>query len=305
MSSLENRLVVLYLRAIRRKYVSDEALLKSIARDRAAGPARPSDRVQRRILVQQDRVAGVEVYQLSPKRPGKTGGHVVYFHGGAYVRPITSHHWWFLQELVEKTGCSVSVPLYPLAPETTCAQTVSAMAEVYRLISAEGPVPTVMGDSAGGGLAVSLCHALREQGVNLPRSLVLICPWMDVSMTHPDIAGNERLDPMLTAAGLNAAGRFYAGEQELTHPYASPLYGTLTGLPRTLLFVGTRDILSHDGIAFAEAVREEGVEIDLQVGKDMVHVWPILPIPEARTALNQIARHLDDVAGADAGPTAF
>lgn len=292
MPSLKSRLLTLFVRATRRKFVSDLALLEDISRRRKVGPARPSARMQRHISVQHDVVAGVEVYRLAPKHPGDSGSHVVYLHGGAYVCEVTVHHWNFLQRLVEETGCTVSVPLYPLAPEATCSSTVGAVVDVYQRLHAESRNPIVMGDSAGGGLAVALCYALRKVGAPMPASLVLICPWVDVAMTNPKMGDDERFDPMLSIDALKIAGRFYAGEEGVAHPCVSPINGDFKGLPDTLLFVGTRDILSHDAIEFANQAKGEGVAIELLVGKDMIHVWPILPIPEARKALSRIAKFI-------------
>lgn len=296
MPSLQSHLLVLLLRATRRKgiYSSVAALLQGIAQVRKSGPAKPSAGMQRRILVEPRRVAGLEMYRLSPRVAKAKARHVLYLHGGAYVRPITSHHWRFLQALVEETGCIINVPLYPLAPEASCSQAVPAVVEVYQhaCVEAAGAALTVIGDSAGGGLAVALCYALRKLNIAPPISLVLISPWLDVTLKHPRIAADERFDPMLAVAGCKEAGRLYAGELALDHPYVSPINGDLHGLPATLLFTGTRDIAHHDALLFADMARSAGVQFDLQVGAGMLHVWPILPVPEGKLARATIARHL-------------
>lgn len=126
----------------------------------------------------------------------------------------------------------------------------------------------------------------------MPASLVLICPWVDVAMANPKMVDDERFDPMLSIDALKTAGRFYAGKEGAAHPCASPINGDFKGLPDTLLFVGTRDILHHDAIEFANQAKGEGVAVELLVGKDMIHVWPILPIPEAREALRKIEKFI-------------
>ncbi|UXY52856.1 alpha/beta hydrolase fold domain-containing protein [Pseudomonas tohonis] len=296
MPSLQSRALVAFLRITRRKriYGSAQAVAEGIARVRQQGPARPSAGMARRIGVEHRMLDGLDVYRLSPRTPGAVVRHVLYLHGGAYIRPITSHHWRFLQALVEQGGCTVTVPLYPLAPEATCVQTVEAMLGLYEQTCAEAGTTslTLLGDSAGGGLALALCHALRERHAPAPRSLVLICPWLDVAMTHPSIAANEAHDPMLASVGLQEAGRLYAGELGVGHRHVSPIHGDQAGLPPTLLFAGTRDIAHYDELLFAEKAIEAGVELELCVGREMVHVWPILPIPEGREALARIVAHL-------------
>jgi len=296
MPSLSSRLLVALLQVTRRKrvYSSVQQVLAGIRQVRQQGPARPSARMQQRLLVQHQHIAGIEVYQLAPRTTPARSAQVLYLHGGAYIRPITTHHWRFLQALVERTGCSVTVPLYPLAPEASGEQAVNAALAVYQHACAAAKVDAVhvMGDSAGGGLALALSFKLREQHAPLPSSLTLICPWLDVSMQHPDIATTEPRDPMLAAIGLREAGRLYAGELGVQHPLISPLHGELSGLPSLLLFAGTRDIAHHDELLFATKARAAGAKVELVVGDGLVHVWPILPIAEGRQALERIARQL-------------
>lgn len=296
MPSLQSSLITGLLRLLRRKriYGSAEAIRQGIEAVRRAGPARPTSRMRRTLDVQSLYCNGLEVYRLAPKSPRPQGGTLLYLHGGAYVRPITSHHWRFLQTLVEASGFTLLVPLYPLAPEACCLQSVAAVAAVYRQACEEagrGPL-ALMGDSAGGGLALALWQELPRHGMRRPDSLVLNCPWVDVAMTHPDIPRVEPLDPMLAVDGLREAGRLYAGAAGVDHPLVSPLHGNLAGLPPLLLFVGSRDIACPDALLFAEKARQAGASVDLQVGDGLIHVWPILPIPEARTARDAIVRHL-------------
>lgn len=296
MPSLSNRLLVALLQITRRKrvYSSVQQVLDGIRQVRQQGPARPSARLQQRLVVQHQFLDGIEVYHLAPRHRPARSTQVVYLHGGAYIRPITVHHWRFLQALVERTGCSVSVPLYPLAPEASGEQAVKAALTVYQQACAAAGVDAlpVMGDSAGGGLALALSFKLREAQAPLPASLTLICPWLDVSLQHPDIATTEPHDPMLATLGLQEAGRLYAGELGVQHPLVSPLHGDLSGLPPILLFAGTRDIAHHDELLFVTKARAAGVKVELVVGEGMVHVWPILPIAEGKQALERIERQL-------------
>jgi acetyl esterase/lipase len=246
------------------------------------------------VVIEREIVNNIEVYRLSPRVKSPRAVPVLYLHGGAYIRPITSFHWRFLRSIVQQTGCTFTVPLYPLAPEANCAQTVDAVTNVYRRECARAGLESVavMGDSAGGGLALALCYALRQKAIRLPRSLVLICPWLDVTMTNPSIALTEKSDPMLAVVGTREAGRLYAGDLDLRHCYVSPLYGEPGDLPPVLLFAGTNDIAHHDALLFAEKARIAGSLVDLQIGQGMIHVWPILPIPEGKEARAKIARHL-------------
>lgn len=292
MPSIQSQLLIALLRITRRKriYSSVQSVLEGIRKVRKQGPARPSNNMLRSLEVQHQTLDGIELYQLSPRTPQAAARHLLYLHGGAYIRPITSHHWRFLQRLVEQTGCTITVPLYPLAPEASCKQAVDAVVRVYKHLctTTDTGSLTLAGDSAGGGLSLALCYALREKGLPLPAQLVLICPWLDVSMQHPAITTSEKHDPMLAAIGLKEAGRLYAGDLSVEHSHVSPIHGNLQSLPPTLLFAGTRDIAHYDALLFADKMRAAGVPVDLQIGEGMIHVWPILPIPEGKKALELI-----------------
>lgn len=297
MPSLRHHLLVGFLRLTRRKriYASVRGLHAGIAQTRHAGPARPGAAVARRTAIGHAVIDGVEVYTLTPRaarRGGPQSGarQVLYLHGGAYVRPITRWHWAWLAELVERAGVAVTVPLYPLAPESTCAHTVAAVQRVYERLRGQGGAPiTVMGDSAGGGLAVALTLALRDAGHALPEHLVLITPALDARLDDPQIAATAPLDPMLAVPGAREAGRLYAGAWPLDHPYVSPLRADPRGLPPITLLVAPHDILCHDALRFAQQARAEGVSVRLHQVSSMIHVWPLLPTPEGRAARRWLA----------------
>lgn len=295
MTSLHNHLLIFILRLMNRKR-GLSALLSSdtlLAQERQRGPDRPTANMQQRIDVSLESFKGFELYTLKPKNP-RPGNHVLYLHGGAYVRAITQYHWRLLQQMVEEQGCTISVPLYPLAPEHTCAHAVPFALGVYGLAQerAAGQSLVVMGDSAGGGLALALCFALSELQRPQPRHLILICPWVDVEMNNPAIAATEPSDPMLSRHSLKQAGRSWAGALPLTHAWANPLHGDFHGLPDITLYAATRDIVHHDSLALATAARKQGVNVDVRMGQGMIHVWPLLPIPEGRAARAEISQLL-------------
>ena len=296
MPSLGARSFAAILRLIRRNrsLSSPEALAKAIARIRRQGPALPTAGMRRKLRIIEEMIDDRHVFTLRPTTDAVNAKHVLYLHGGAFVRPITHYHWQFLQYLVEKTGCTVTVPLYPLAPEDSDGAALQYVLKVHRYlmetVNAEATV--LMGDSAGGNLALAAALALRDTGQALPQHLVLMAPWVDVALSHPGIAAIAPIDPMLALIGLQEAGRLYAGDTPLDHPYISPLHADLSGLPAMTIYAGTHDILYPDSRALAEKARLHGNHVHLIVGPDMIHVWPILPFEEGRVARSDIAARL-------------
>lgn len=290
-ASLGARATILLLRLIRRKriYASKQGLERGIQQTRQAGPARPSAKLARDLHIAQETFAGQTVYRVRSKSRPQTPARILYFHGGAYVRPITAFHWRFLAALAHATGGELVVPLYPLAPENHGLAALDFALQVHQRESAQTEHLFLMGDSAGGGLALALAATLRDQGVVAARRLILLTPWVDVELPHPDAPAIEPRDPMLAVVGARLAGQMYAGGLSTSHPAVSPMRGALHGLPPMTLFAAGRDILGPDAMAFAAKALAHGCEVDLRVEPDMVHVWPLLGFAESRRAVAEMA----------------
>lgn len=149
---------------------------------------------------------------------------ILYLHGGAYINDASVYQWKFCDKIVQETNAEVIFPIYPLAPNHTWAETYDLLTEVYQDILNDTDAPVIiMGDSAGGGLAVSFCEYLSEMNLEQPDKMILLSPWMDVSMSNPAAADYEASDPMLSAYGLIEMGKCWAGELELTDYRVSPM----------------------------------------------------------------------------------
>jgi len=260
-----------------------------IAWDRRTGPARPTHRTLERCSVAATLRGGRTVYVVSP-RDCEPQGHVLYLHGGAYVVDILAPHWTLIERLVRDARVTATVPLYPLAPEADLGAALDYVLGVYLTLIEHVPPSevTVMGDSAGGGLALALAQRLAALGQPQPWRLILLSPWLDISMSNPEISSVEPDDPYLSTAAALEAAVLYAGPARLTHPVASPLYGDMTGLPPLTVFSGSRDILARDARRLRDLVRAQGATIDLYEHPGMIHIFMLFPVPEAEAAQDRI-----------------
>ena len=146
---------------------------------------------------------------------------------------------------------------------------------------------------AGGGLTLALVQALRPARLPQPGEIVLLSPWLDLTMSDPATLAQEAHDPVIKAESALAAARLYAGESPLDDPRVSPVYGKVEGLaPVTIFLTGTSDLLHADAKRFAERMRTEGQSIQLWEYPDMVHAGMLLPLPEAAEARQRIAAML-------------
>jgi acetyl esterase/lipase len=226
-------------------------------------------------------------------RPLSRSDRVVFFlHGGGYIaggprlyRQVT----WRIAEAAHAAVISVD---YSLAPEHPFPAAVDDAFAAWRSLLAEGFDPrrcAILGDSAGGGLALSLVLKLRDEGVPLPAAVVAISPWTDLAITGLSAQAGAS-DPMMDASALGPMAAEYLAGADPRHSYASPLYGDLYGLPPVLIQVGDDEILRDDATRMAEMLEKAGCAVTLEIWPRMPHVWhafaPILP--EARRAIARI-----------------
>ena len=227
-----------------------------------------------------------------------TGGDetaaVVYFHGGGYCIGGADTHRGMAGHLAVATGVPVLVVDYRLAPEHPHPAPVTDAVSAYRWVLKQGVEPgrtTVAGDSAGGGLAVTTCLALRAEGHPLPGFAVLISPWTDVEGTGPTMTTLADVDPMVTGDGLAEMREWFLAGHDPQDPLVSPLHGDLAGLPPTLIHVGEREMLLDDALRLADRMRHAGVDVTCEVWPEMVHVWHMFAgqVPESDEGLAAIA----------------
>lgn len=243
-------------------------------------------------------LGGVPSVRLEP--PGAGDDVLLYLHGGGYGGGSAKSHSEMAARLARAAGMVAVLPNYRLAPEHTFPAALDDATAAYRALLEEvGDAEriAVAGDSAGGGLSVALCVALRDAGEPLPRALCLLSPWLDMTCTSPSWDARFEGDPILDHSLREVADRYLDGVDP-RDPLCSPLFADLSGLPPILVLVGTHEILYDDSVSFAEAATDHGVEVELEIGHELIHVWPIFPItPEAVASTARIGRFLGAKSG--------
>ncbi|HEY6946416.1 MAG TPA: alpha/beta hydrolase [Candidatus Acidoferrum sp.] len=216
---------------------------------------------------------------------------LLYLHGGGYFgcsaethRPITAYF--------AMHGLRVFAANYRLAPENPFPAAIDDAVAAYRGLLADGHSPQrlmVAGDSAGGGLSLSLMLALRAAGTPLPAAAVLFSPWTDLAATGESVRTNAARCAMFHGPAVGPTARLYLGDADPCNPLASPLYADLSGLPPLLIHVGADETLRDDSTRLAEKARAAGVSVELKVWPVVPHVWQLAPhkIPEARQSLQE------------------
>lgn len=215
-------------------------------------------------------------------------------HGGGYNAGSPRTHRKMAAYLSRAAHGRVLTPDYRLAPEHPFPAAVKDALMAYGWLLEQGFAEeqiVVGGDSAGGGLTLSLLLALREAGAKMPRAAVTMSPWTDLSCSSGTYMRHRSLDPIIDKEGLSEAGLWYAGERSTKDPMASAMFADLSGLPPLLVQVGGDETMLDDSRIFAERARAAGVDVTYQLYDGMWHVHHsgAPEVPEAVAAYNDIA----------------
>lgn len=212
-------------------------------------------------------------------------GVLVYLHGGAFYFGPVKEHWEYLSRICRMTGMAGIMVDYGVAPQRPFPVGMDEILSLVRGI--DFPAKWFfLGDSSGAAMAVSTVFRLKETGEKIPSKIVLMSPWIDVTLMNPDIEKKRGDDVMMTPERLGAAARDYVGNNDPADPLISPIFGDLTALPPVLIQMGTADLLYPDCIRFRDKCIDAGVDLKYEEYPDCFHDFMMLSIlPEARRAL--------------------
>ena len=234
--------------------------------------------------------------------------HVLYLHGGGYVSGAPIYYRHFTWRIANAAKAHVWALEYRLAPENPFPAALNDAVAAYDWLARAAAARElfIMGDSAGAGLVLCLLLRLRDAGTPLPCAAVSMSPWTDLALTGASLTENAASDPMLTPRDLPNLVRYYLAGADPHNPYASPLYGDLSGLPPVLIQVGSDEILRDDAVRMAEKLKQHNAHSRLEIWPRMPHVFQLfVPVlPEAHQAIAHIGQFVADMAnhGARSGP---
>ena len=241
----------------------------------------------------------------SPSPKVRSDAHIIYLHGGGYAMQALFFHRRFAEKLAIRTGCTVSLLDFPLPPQAQCIETVCAVMRMYKIISLlyRQHRLILMGDSAGGGLALSLMQKLLQIPANNPAgkiadirppdSIILYSPWLDIRLAHREIEPHyAKKEAVLSLPALRQAGLRYAHGLAPDDPRCSLLYGQMEGLGRIQIFISEDELFYPDAMGFYEQAKQaKGTEIEMIIEKRRLHCWPLLgPAFEQENNFRQMAR---------------
>jgi len=230
--------------------------------------------------------------------PGAAQDRVIlYLHGGGYVMGSINTHRAMVARISRAAKAKALALNYRLAPENPFPAAVDDATAAYRWLLAQGYKPgkiVVAGDSAGGGLTLATLLALRDAKTPLPAAAVPISAWSDMEGTGASMKTRASKDPMVANGSLINMAKLYIGDADPKNPLASPLHGDYRGLPPMLMQVGDAEVLLDDTTRVAEKAKAAGVNVEMEVWPEMVHVWHVYAkiLPEGQQAIDRIGQYV-------------
>ena len=234
-------------------------------------------KISQECYISSNEFIGRKIFTLTPKIKNEKEKYILYFHGGSYIAETSEEHWNFLESIVKDTGYTVILPDYPLAPKYTYEDVFTMIKPLYKeIIERISPEDLIMmGDSAGGGMALALEENLSEENEELPSKLILISPWLDTRMENSKIDEVQKNDKDLNKEALKLAGIAYKGKNGKDTYLANPIDGPLDKLKNVTIYTGTYDILNPDVEILVQKAKEKNVTIDVKEYEECGHIWVV------------------------------
>ena len=233
------------------------------------------DEIQQICNISIEKYQNRKIFIVKPKNTENTDLTILYFHGGSYMAEATMNHWNFIQKLAIDTNSTVIMPDYPLSPKSDYTDVLSMVEPFYNELTKSTNTSNliVMGDSAGGGLALGLMEKVSNSNGPIPLKIILISPWLDTRLNNPQIDEFQKKDSQLNRTNLQLAGRRYAGKNGTNSYLVNPIDGDISKLNNITIFIGTNDILNPDVHLLQEKALAENVLIDVKEYENAGHIW--------------------------------
>ena len=222
-------------------------------------------------------------------------GTLLYLHGGAYIFGSANTHRRLAAKLADDNDLTAYSVDYRLAPEHLFPAAIDDCLTAYQALIGRGlKNTTIAGDSAGGGLALALLHAILAKGLPAPRAVVAFSPFTDQTLQSQSLKDNAESEAMLPAERMEEVRDMYL-KGDYKNPLASPLFGAFQNAPPVFISAGTGEILRDDSLAMVAKLRAQGVSVTLEILESGPHVWPFFHgrLPEADATLKKVQTFLN------------
>jgi len=230
---------------------------------------------------------GMDVYSYN----GKIGDNkkiLLYVHGGAYIENAIYFQLKSVMRIAKKSNSTLIVPVYPLAPKNNYKKTYELIEKLYCELIKNNKLINMIGDSAGGGFILSFSMYLRDKNIIQPKNIIMLSPWLDISLSNPEMVEYEKTDVILSIEGSRYAGELWKGDLSNDNFLVSPLYGDFDNLGKMTIIVGGNEILKPDIDKFREKLDKLKIKYNYFEYYKQCHNFAIYPTKEAKDVMKDI-----------------
>lgn len=239
-------------------------------------------------------INGCSMYYFTNKAV-QTDKTIFYLHGGAYTVGPFGVQWKSISDIAKMADMNWVLFDYPKYPEGTAITTTELTVQAYEQVLRNTNEIYILGDSAGGNLSLLLHNQLQNKKSTLPKKMVLLSPWVDVSMSNQDLLSYQSTDAMLDINNLIISGKGFAGELDTKNPLVSPFYHEYESLVATRIYISDEELLYPDCKKFYERLKKQQFNITLYTEHKMPHDWITFPVlKEGLKGRRQVAEWLKE-----------
>lgn len=233
-----------------------------------------------------------KIYIIRNKEQINEEATIMYFHGGGYIGGITRRHLNVIYKLLNDTKMKIILPDYPLAPKATYLNVFEWIEKLYEEYQDEKNM-IFMGDSAGAGLALAFSQKLGEENRKQPKKLILISPWLDLTLENELVLEKEKNEKVLKKSILKFAAEAYAANEERSNYLMSPVNGPMDKIYNVSVFTGTADMLNPDARLF-KARAEENINVNLKFyeKENAPHNWIFDDLENTKEDYNKVVEEI-------------
>ena len=246
--------------------------------------------VTKKVIIEEETFENKTLWTFKPK-DGTSDKVIFYTHGGGYIMGILDMQWKLISEIVQETNATVVIANYPCAYQNTAKDTYAYLEKLYKKVLKEHSEKTMFfyGDSAGGGLAIAFAQYLNTVDLPQPSQIITLSPWLDVSLSNPDILRVESNDLALEKSALQKVGQLYAGDIDVKDPRISPINGDFKDIAKVTVFIGGAEIFISDAQKLKHQLETENIPFNYYEYPHMIHTWMLVPIfKESKIAFRQM-----------------
>lgn len=241
-----------------------------------------------------ENIDNIEVYSYNGNISNNKGKIILYIHGGSFLEEAISYQIKFAMKIASRSNATLVIPRYKLLPEANYKDMYHDIDILYKNIISNCSDIEFLGDSSGGGFILSYAMYLRNSKKLLPNNILMLSPWLDLSMENPELIESEKLDNLSAIEGNKYCGMLWANGLDVKDSKVSPMYGKFNNLPKLTIMTGSFDILKPDCVKLTKILDDGNIDYNYIEYKNQGHDFGCFPTKEGKLLIEDISNIISE-----------